>query len=189
METIPQYIERKHNPKLIRYLDRTYEGFSRFSTAFSCIKMTSPHRDQIRRLFVAQSDKFRKAMGKKIPAEMQKQKEKLIEGFMEYPENSKRNAQINSGRLIEPFAAYGFRKAHAASYGRVSYQTAYMKANYPVEYLAALLTADSGDTEQIALFVAEAKRMGITVLPPDVNESGTDLPCYRDEVNILRKLR
>jgi DNA polymerase-3 subunit alpha len=74
---------------------------------------------------------------------------------------------------IETFAAYGFNKAHSASYGRVAYQTSYMKANYPVEYLAALLTADSGDTEQIAIFVAEAKRMGIPVLPPDVNESGS----------------
>jgi DNA polymerase-3 subunit alpha len=87
--------------------------------------------------------------------------------------------------LIEPFAAYGFGKAHAASYGKVAYQTAYMKANYPVEYLAALLTADSGDTEQISIFVTEAKRMGIPVLPPDVNESGTVFTVISSE-NAIR---
>ena len=81
--------------------------------------------------------------------------------------------------LFEPFAAYGFNKAHAASYGKVAYQTAYMKANYPVEYMAALLTADSGDTEAIAALVAEASRMNIPVLPPDVNESGADFMVVR----------
>ena len=111
-------------------------------------------------------------MGKKIPKEMAAQKEKLIHGFIEYGKLTKEKGE-KLWSLIEPFAAYGFNKAHAASYGKVAYQTAYMKANYPVEYMAALLTADSGDTDQIAIFVAEAKRMSIPVLPPDVNESGT----------------
>jgi len=73
--------------------------------------------------------------------------------------------------LIEPFAAYGFNKAHAASYGMVAYQTAYMKANFPVEYMAAVMTAESGNIETIAEAVGECKAMGITVLPPEVNES------------------
>src|SRR5581483_9239851 len=72
---------------------------------------------------------------------------------------------------IETFAAYGFNKAHAASYGNLAYKTAYMKANYPVDYMAALLTADAGEVEKIADIVAECKRMGIEVLPPSVNES------------------
>ncbi|MFA5996628.1 MAG: OB-fold nucleic acid binding domain-containing protein, partial [Candidatus Paceibacterota bacterium] len=114
----------------------------------------------------------RKAMGKKIPAVMQAEKEKLLKGFIEYGKLSKKLAE-KLWELIEPFAAYGFNKAHAASYGKVAYQTSYMKANYPVEYLAAVLTADSGDTDAIAIFVAEAKRMNIPVLPPDVNESGS----------------
>ncbi|MCA9356593.1 DNA polymerase III subunit alpha, partial [Candidatus Kaiserbacteria bacterium] len=74
----------------------------------------------------------------------------------------------------EPFAAYGFNKAHAASYGRVAYQTAYMKANFPVEYMSAVLTADSGDTERISDSIHECERMGIDVLPPDINESFED---------------
>jgi DNA polymerase-3 subunit alpha len=77
-------------------------------------------------------------------------------------------------KLIEPFAAYGFNKAHAASYGRVAYQTAYMKANFPVEYMSAVLTADSGDTERISDSIHECERMGIEVLPPDINESFAD---------------
>src|SRR5207245_126225 len=73
--------------------------------------------------------------------------------------------------LIEPFAAYGFNKAHAASYGIVAYQTAYLKANFPTEFMAALMTAEAGDLDTIAQAVGECGRMGITVLPPDVNES------------------
>jgi DNA polymerase-3 subunit alpha len=109
-------------------------------------------------------------MGKKIPAEMEAQKEKLIKGFIEYGKLGAEKAE-KIWKLIEPFAAYGFNKAHAACYGKVAYQTAYMKANYPVEYMAALLTADSGDTDQIAILVAEASRLNIPVLPPDINES------------------
>jgi DNA polymerase-3 subunit alpha len=74
-------------------------------------------------------------------------------------------------KLIEPFAAYGFNKAHAASYGRVAYQTAYMKANFPAVYMCAVLTAESGNIETIAETIAECKRMDIPVLPPDINES------------------
>ena len=84
-------------------------------------------------------------------------------------------------RLIEPFAAYGFNKAHAASYGMVAYQTAYMKANYPGEYMTAVLTADSGDTEKIAEIIAECMRMGIPVLPPDINESFAKFTLIRED--------
>jgi len=127
-----------------------------------------------------EADALRKAMGKKIPKVMQAEKEKLLKGFVEFGKLSLEKAE-KLWSLIEPFAAYGFNKAHAASYGKVAYQTAYMKANYPVEYLCALLTADAGDTEQIAVFVAEAKRMGIPVLPPDVNESGSDFTVVRQK--------
>ena len=116
---------------------------------------------------------------------MQAGKEKLTRGFMEYGKLSKQLAE-KLWELIEPFAAYGFNKAHAASYGKVAYQTSYMKANYPVEYLAALLTADSGDTEQISIFVGEAKRMGVKVLPPDVNESGSDFTVVGKQKDSVR---
>ena len=174
METIPAYIERKHNPKLIRYVDPRMKEYLDFSYGLLV------YQDDVLLTAIKlggyswlEADALRKAMGKKIPKVMQAEKEKLTRGFIGYGKLSESTAQ-KLWSLIEPFAAYGFNKAHAASYGKVAYQTSYMKANYPVEYLAAVLTADSGDTEQIAIFVAEAKRMGVSVLPPDVNESGTD---------------
>jgi DNA polymerase-3 subunit alpha len=174
METIPQYIERKHNPKLIRYADERMKEYLDFSYGLLV------YQDDVLLTAIKlagyswlEADALRKAMGKKIPKVMQAEKAKLLKGFAEYGKLSKEKGE-KLWSLIEPFAAYGFNKAHAASYGKVAYQTAYMKANYPVEYLSALLTADSGDTEQISIFVAEAKRMGIPVLPPDVNESGSD---------------
>lgn len=174
METIPAYIERKHNPKLIRYLDPRMKEYLDFSYGILV------YQDDVLLTAIKlagyswlEADALRKAMGKKIPKEMRAEKEKLLKGFIEYGKLSKHLAE-KLWELIEPFAAYGFNKAHAASYGKVAYQTAYMKANHPVEYVAALLTADAGDTEQIAIFVNEAKRMGITILPPDVNESGSD---------------
>ncbi|MFA6278826.1 MAG: DNA polymerase III subunit alpha [Candidatus Paceibacterota bacterium] len=182
METIPNYIERKHNPKLIHYLDPRMKEYLDFSYGILVyqddVLLTSI---KLAGYSWLEADSLRKAMGKKIPAVMQKEKEKLLKGFMEYGKLSKQLSE-KLWELIEPFAAYGFNKAHAASYGKVAYQTAYMKANYPVEYLAALLTADSGDTEQIAIFVAEALRMGIKVLPPDVNESGTAFTVVHAEL-------
>ena len=182
METIPQYIERKHNQKLIRYVDPRMKEYLDFSYGLLV------YQDDVLLTAIKlagyswlEADALRKAMGKKIPAVMQKEKEKLLRGFIEFGKLTKEKAE-KLWSLIEPFAAYGFNKAHAASYGKVAYQTAYMKANYPVEYLAALLTADSGDTEQIAVFVAEAKRMSIKVLPPDVNESGTVFTVVGDAI-------
>ena len=174
METIPNYIERKHNPKLIRFVDPRMKEYLEASYGLLV------YQDDVLLTAIKlagyswlEADALRKAMGKKIPKVMLAEKEKLLKGFVEYGKLSPEKAE-KLWSLIEPFAAYGFNKAHAASYGKVAYQTAYMKANYPVEYLTALLTADSGDTDSIAVFVAEAKRMNIPVLPPDINESGSD---------------
>jgi DNA polymerase-3 subunit alpha len=173
METIPQYIERKKNPRLINFLDPRMKEYLDFSYGLLVyqddVLLTSI---KLAGYSWLEADKLRKAMGKKIPAVMQAEKEKLLKGFVEFGKLSKEKGE-KLWQLIEPFAAYGFNKAHAASYGKVAYQTAYMKANYPVEYMTAVLTADSGDTEAVAIFVAEAKRMNIPVLPPDVNESGS----------------
>lgn len=171
METIPQYIERKRNPKLIRYMDERMREYLDFSYGLLV------YQDDVLLTAIKlggyswlEADTLRKAMGKKIPEEMEAQKEKLLAGFMGFGGLSKEKAEA-IWKLIEPFAAYGFNKAHAACYGKVAYQTAYMKANYPVEYMAALLTADSGEVDKIAILVAEASRLQIPVLPPDVNES------------------
>jgi DNA polymerase-3 subunit alpha len=174
METIPTYIERKRNPNSITYLDPRMQEY--LDASYGLLV----YQDDVLLTAITlggyswlEADVLRKAMGKKIPAEMEAQKEKLLTGFKEYGGLSPAKGQ-QLWKLIEPFAAYGFNKAHAACYGKVAYQTAYLKANYPVEYMAAVLTADAGDTAAISTFVAECTRLGVPVLPPDVNESGTD---------------
>jgi len=174
MESIPQYIERKHNPQLITYLD------PRLNTILDRSYGVITYQDDvmaIARILAGYSwleaDKLRKAMGKKIPAVMAAEKDKLLTGFAEFGKLSPALGE-KIWKLIEPFAAYGFNKAHAASYGRVAYQTAYMKANYPVEYMSAVLTADSGDVEKISEIIHECERMEIEVLPPEINESFAD---------------
>ncbi len=174
MQFIPQYIERKHNQRLITYFDPAMEPILKQTYGILV------YQDDL--LIIAHDlagyswgdvDKFRKAVGKKIPAEMQKQKEKFIEGCVATSKWPRAKAE-RVWAWIEPFAAYGFNKAHSASYGRVAYQTAYMKANYPVEYMAAVLTAEAGDIDKVSIMVEECKRIGIPVLPPDVNESFGD---------------
>ncbi len=171
MESIPEYIKRKHNARLISYLDPRLKDILAMSygviTYQDDVMMIAIHLAGYSWL---DADKLRKAMGKKIPKEMTAQKEKLLSGFVEYGKLTKKLAD-ELWSLIEPFAAYGFNKAHAASYGRLSYQTAYMKSNFPTEYMTAILTAESGDVEKVGEIITESKRMGIPILPPDVNAS------------------
>ena len=174
MESIPSYIERKHNPSLVSFLDPRLETI--LDRSYGVIT----YQDDVMMTAITlagyswlDADKLRKAMGKKIPEVMEAEREKLLKGFVEYGKLSSQKAE-QLWKLIEPFAAYGFNKAHAASYGRVAYQTAYMKANFPVEYMSAVLTADSGDTDKISEIIHECERMGVDVLPPDINESFAD---------------
>ena len=170
MSMIPEYIARKHDPKKVKFFDPRMKDYTEASLGLLV------YQDDV--LLTAinlagysweEADKFRKAMGKKIPSEMAKQKGKFIEGCIE--KGMRRQKAEELFALIAPFAAYGFNKAHAASYAMVAYQTAYMKANFPVEFMAAVMTAESGDTDKIAAAIEECKRLGIVVLPPDVNKS------------------
>ncbi|MCE9541495.1 DNA polymerase III subunit alpha [Candidatus Kaiserbacteria bacterium] len=180
MAFIPEYIERKRNPARVRYLDPRMEAILKPTYGILI------YQDDVMMMAVqlagyswGEADKFRKAMGKKIPEEMAKQKERFISGVIEHG-MKKENAQ-KLWEQIETFAAYGFNKAHAASYGSLAYKTAYMKANFPVDYMAAVLTADAGDVEKISEVVAECKRMGINVWPPSVNESKGDFTVVDDK--------
>lgn len=171
MQFIPDYIARKHNPDLIEYLDDALEPILKNSYGVLVYQddlLIMAH--DLAGYTWGEVDKFRKAVGKKIPEEMEAQREKFIKGCVATSGWSEKKA-TEIWKWIEPFAAYGFNKAHSASYGRVAYQTAYMKANFPVPYMTAILTAESGDTEKIATIINECKRMGIDVLPPNVNES------------------
>lgn len=170
MSSIPEFISRKHNPALIKYLDPRMAEILKMSYGIIT------YQDDV--LLIAiniagytweEADKLRKAMGKKIPKEMAKQKEKFIKGSIAGGLTPKKAQELFT--LIEPFAAYGFNKAHAASYANVAYYTAYMKANFPAEFMAAVMTAESDDTEKISEAVEECENMEIKVLPPDINES------------------
>lgn len=169
MEFIPEYINRKRNPELVKYLDSRMESILKPTYGILI------YQDDVMMIAVelagftwGDADKLRKAIGKKIPEMMAEQKEKLITGCVE--RGMKQEIADELWNQIETFAAYGFNKAHAASYGRITYETAYMKANYPIEFMTAMLTAESGDTDKISEIIHDCKKMNIEVLPPDINE-------------------
>jgi DNA polymerase-3 subunit alpha len=121
---------------------------------------------------MGEADILRRAMGKKDPETMAKLKEKFIEGAKHLKINEKKAEKLFD--LIEYFAGYGFNKSHSAAYALISYQTAYLKAHYPVEYMAAMLTCEMGKMDKITASILECREMGIDVLPPDINESDKD---------------
>ncbi len=189
MEVIPEYIKRKERPELIKYPD------PRLKDDLIASYGLLVYQDDV--LITAirlagydwgEADKFRKAMGKKIPAEMAAQKEKFYTGCKEYGGLEEKKID-ELWKLIEPFAAYGFNKAHAASYGMVAYKTAYLKANYPAEYMSACMTAESGDIETCSEYIEEAKRMGFTILPPDINESFGDFTVVVEDGKTTKNIR
>ncbi|MCP4649940.1 MAG: DNA polymerase III subunit alpha [PVC group bacterium] len=118
---------------------------------------------------LAQADLLRRAIGKKIPEVIENQRKTFIDGALKNKINQKIAEKVFD--LIEYFAGYGFNKSHSAAYAMISYQTAFLKANYPVEFMAALLTNEKDNTDKIARYINEAKHMKIKILPPDVNES------------------
>jgi DNA polymerase III subunit alpha len=186
MAIIPEYIARKNDPSKIKYFDQKMEKFLKSSYGllvyqddclYTAIELAGYTWTEV--------DKFRKAIGKKIPEEMAAQKEKFINGCINNG-YTKKNAQ-EIFKLIEPFTSYGFNKAHAASYGMLAYRTAYMKANYPVEYMCALLTAESGDTEKITTGIEESRKRGIIVAPPNINKSNSGFEIEEDS-NSLEKM-
>ncbi|MEK9178564.1 MAG: DNA polymerase III subunit alpha, partial [Patescibacteria group bacterium] len=179
MANIPEFIERKRNPSRINLPDE------RLKDALAQSYGMLVYQDDVLLTTIAiagyswlDADKFRKAMGKKIPSEMKKQKEQFINGAVQNGMDSIKAEKIYD--LIAPFAGYGFNKAHAACYATIAYRTAYLKANYPVEFMTALLTAESRGTsgpaknEKVAQAVAECKRLKIKVLSPDINKSKSD---------------
>ncbi|MFH1171664.1 MAG: DNA polymerase III subunit alpha [bacterium] len=180
MELIPQFIDGKHgrrkarylHPKLQPILDKTY------GVAVYQEQVLQMARD-LAGFTMSEADVLRKAVGKKIASLLQEQRQKFIEGCVKNDIERKTAEQIFA--FIEPFARYGFNRAHAACYGLIAYQTAYFKANYPAEFMASLLTSDQHNTDRIAIEVDECRQMGIEVLPPDVNESFDSFTVVVDE--------
>jgi DNA polymerase-3 subunit alpha len=170
MEHIPTFIKAKHGIEPIRYphpalssiLEETYGVIVYQEQVLFIVQAFAGYS-------LGQADIFRKAMGKKIPTVMKEEKRNFIAGAKKLGYSTEVADEVFA--LIEPFAGYAFNKAHSFSYALIAYQTAYLKANYPSEYITAFLITNADQSEKVASAVAECRRLGITVLPPDINHS------------------
>ena len=171
MELIPEFIKRRHGEVKIEYEHPLLEPICRETYGIMVYQEQVMQAAQVLAGYtLGGADLLRRAMGKKKVEEMQKQRDTFVKGCAKL--NNIPTAKANQiFDLLEKFAGYGFNKSHAAAYAIVAYQTAWLKANYPVEFLSAMMTNDMSDTKKLGEFIAEARVMGIEVLPPDVNES------------------
>jgi DNA polymerase-3 subunit alpha len=171
MDLIPDFIERRFERKAIEYPHPLLEGISRETYGVLIYQEQVMQAAQILAGYtLGGADLLRRAMGKKKAEEMAKQRESFVKGCRETHDipAAKANEVFD---LLEKFAGYGFNKSHAAAYAVVAFQTAYLKANHPVEFLCAMMTNDQADLAKLAQYIAEARGFGIEVLGPDVNES------------------
>lgn len=180
MEQIPVFIKSKHGKKEIKYPHPALEPI--LNKTYGVIV----YQEQIIEIAakmagftLGQADLLRRAIGKKKKAILDEQRELFIEGCQAKGYSGGLAAEIYD--LILKFADYGFNKSHAAAYALIAYQTAYLKTKYPVEYMAALITVSYSNSDKVALYIAECKKMGIDVLPPDINESDTDFTVVSDK--------
>ncbi len=172
MQFIPDYARGKKDPAAISYphkllepvLKETFGIIVYQEQVMECARVIAGYS-------LGGADMLRRAMGKKDQAEMDRQRDIFVKGAKETNNIDEKKAN-EIFDLLNKFAQYGFNKSHSAAYAMVAYQTAYLKANYPVQFMAAVLTAELGNAEKVSHFIAEAEAMGITVLGPDINESG-----------------
>jgi DNA polymerase III subunit alpha len=182
MANIPTYCARKHrleepdyiHPKLEPVLRETFGVIVYQEQVMQAAQLLAGYS-------LGEADLLRRAMGKKIRSEMQKQRSRFVSGCVERGIERPQAEMIFE--LLERFADYGFNKSHAAAYALVAYQTAYMKANHPVEFLAASMTLDMGNTDKLSEFRDEAKRLGVNVEPPSVNRSGVAFDVEGNTIN------
>ena len=172
MDLIPDFIKRRHGEIKVEYEHPLLESISKETYGILIYQEQVMQATQLLAGYsLGSADLLRRAMGKKKVEEMQKQRETFVKGCHEQNNIPKTKAnQIFD--LLEKFAGYGFNKSHAAAYAIVAYQTAYLKANFPVEFFCAMMTNDMANTEKLSEYIAEAREFGIEVLGPDVNESG-----------------
>ena len=171
MELIPEFIKRRHGEVRIDYEHPLLEPICRETYGIMVYQEQVMQAAQaLAGYTLGSADLLRRAMGKKKVEEMAKQRDSFVKGAakVNHIPAAKANQIFD---LLEKFAGYGFNKSHAAAYAIVAYQTAYLKANYPVEFLCAMMTNDMSDTEKLSQYINEARTMRIEVLPPDVNES------------------
>jgi DNA polymerase III subunit alpha len=178
---IPDFIDRKHGRKPVTYelpelkelLEETYGVILYQEQVMQISNVLAGYS-------LGEADLLRRAMGKKKVEEMAKQREHFVKGALARGFPEKKIIKIFD--LMEQFAGYGFNKSHSAAYAYLAYVTAYLKAHYSVEFMSALLTSESGNTDKIVKYIRECREMGIQVLPPDVNESGLNFTPASDAI-------
>jgi len=170
MQFIPDYIERKQGRQKIEYLHPKLEPILK-DTQGICIYQEQLMKiaQEICGFTLGEADVLRKAVGKKIKELLDAQETKFVQGAIKNGVSKKVAAEL--WQWILPFASYGFNKSHSAAYAIIAYQTAYLKAHYPVEFMASVLTSEKADVERIAFLIDECKKMDVEVLPPNINES------------------
>ena len=173
MELIPEYVARKFGRKKVEYLHPKLEPV--FKNTYGIMIYQEQLMSAARMLAnftLSEADVLRKAVGKKIRKLLLEQKEKLIRGCI--ANNVPKEIAEQFWALVEPFDRYGFNRSHAACYATIAYQTAYLKAHYPVEFMSSLLNAEADDTDRLSFLMSECQRVGIKVLPPDINKSSAN---------------
>ena len=170
---VDDFIERKHGrrqvtydfPQLKEILEETY-GVIVYQEQVMQIA------NRLAGYSLGEADMLRRAMGKKKASEMAKHRDRFVRGAKERGFQEKKAGHIFD--LMEQFAGYGFNKSHSAAYALVAFATAYLKAHYPVEFMSALLTSETGNTAKVVKYINECREMGIAVLPPDINSSDSN---------------
>lgn len=182
MENIGDFIKRKHGLAEIKYLHSKMEPILR--ETYGVIV----YQEQVMRIAsdiagftLAKADDMRRAMGKKDKKKMAEMKPAFIKGTQEVSGMSEKIA-LELFDLLEKFASYGFNKSHSVAYSLIAYQTAFLKAHYPAEYMAATLTSEIDNTDKIVLFIDACRKLGISVLPPDVNESDSTFNVVKKSI-------
>ncbi len=178
---VDDFIKRMRDPRLIQYDHPSLEPS--LKETYGVIL----YQEQVMRIVsdlagftLAQADSLRRAIGKKIPEVMAKEKKAFVDGALKRGVKEKIAEKV--WNLIDYFSGYGFNKSHSTAYAAVSYQTAYLKAHYPVEFMTALLTSEMSNTDKIVQYIEAAKKMGIDVLPPAVNESFSEFTCVGNHI-------
>jgi DNA polymerase-3 subunit alpha len=181
MEWIPDYIAGKHGRKKPTYIHPKLEPILAETYGIAC------YQEQVLRIArdlagfsMGQADELRKVVGKKQKEKIPQYKQKFIDGCLANDIPNDVAERVFS--FIEPFAGYGFNKAHAVAYGWIAYQTAYLKANFPLQYFAALMSSVRDKTDKLVEYIDEAKKLGIAVLPPDVNASLVDFAVVGQDI-------
>ncbi|MEK7582886.1 MAG: DNA polymerase III subunit alpha [Patescibacteria group bacterium] len=183
MELIPEYIARKHGKNKVEYLHATLEPVLKNTYGIMVYQEQLMQAVQVLAGFtLAEADVMRKAVGKKIRKLLEEQEGKFKEGAARV--GTPKQVADKFWELLGPFNRYAFNRSHAACYAMLAYQTAYLKGNYPLEFMAAIMNSDSDDIERVAFLIDECRTMDIEVLPPDINESMAKFSVVRGENKI-----